>query len=69
MDKETPSPYIVETNIKSITHLSTGTKIPIESYTRTWTDRNGKPYKYEFRGNEYQGYHNPDELFLEITNA
>jgi len=36
--------------------------IPISSFQRIWWDRQRIPYKYEFRGAEYQGYHNPDEI-------
>jgi len=36
--------------------------IPISSFVRIWWDRQRRPYKYEFRGAEYQGYHNPDEI-------
>jgi len=36
--------------------------IPISSFKRIWWDRQRIPYKYEFRGAEYQGYHNPGEV-------
>ena len=36
--------------------------IPISSFQRIWWDRQRIPYKYEFRGAEYQGYHNPGEV-------
>ena len=36
--------------------------IPISSFARIWWDRQRIPYKYEFRGAEYQGYHNPGEV-------
>lgn len=36
--------------------------IPISSFVRVWWDRQRQPYKYEFRGAEYQGYHNPGEI-------
>jgi hypothetical protein len=36
--------------------------IPISSAVRIWWDRQRIPYKYEFRGSQYQGYHNPDEI-------
>lgn len=36
--------------------------LPISSFVRIWWDRQRIPYKYEFRGPEYQGYHNPDEI-------
>ena len=39
--------------------------IPISSFVRVWWDRQRRPYKYEFRGSEYQGYHNaPDIIHL-----
>jgi len=36
--------------------------IPISSFVRVWWDRQRRPYKYEFRGAEYQGYHNPEDI-------
>lgn len=36
--------------------------LPISSFVRIWWDRQRIPYKYEFRGPEYQGYHNPDDI-------
>lgn len=36
--------------------------IPISSFIRVWWDRQRIPYKYEFRGPEYQGYHNPEDI-------
>ena len=36
--------------------------IPISSAVRIWWDRQRKPYKIEFRGSEYQGYHNPEDV-------
>jgi len=36
--------------------------IPISSFVRIWWDRQRRPYKLEFRGSEYQGYHNPEDL-------
>lgn len=36
--------------------------IPISSFVRIWWDRQRQPYKYEMRGSEYQGYHNPGEI-------
>jgi hypothetical protein len=38
--------------------------IPISSYVRIWWDRQRQPYKYEFRGAQYQGYHNPEEIIV-----
>jgi hypothetical protein len=43
-------------NYKDLMH------IPISSFVRIWWDRQRIPYKYEFRGAEYQGYHNPKEI-------
>lgn len=42
--------------------------IPISSASRIWWDRQRIPYKYEFRGAEYQGYHNPDEIIHLMWN-
>jgi len=36
--------------------------IPISSFVRIWWDRQRVEYKYEFRGAQYQGYHNPGEI-------
>ncbi|MDE1868263.1 MAG: hypothetical protein KGI08_11225, partial [Thaumarchaeota archaeon] len=36
--------------------------IPISSFIRVWWDRQRIPYKYEFRGPDYQGYHNPEDI-------
>jgi len=46
-------------NVKSFDDLM---HIPISSLQRIWWDRQRIPYKYEFRGTEYQGYHNPGEI-------
>jgi hypothetical protein len=46
-------------NIRSFDDLM---HIPISSFMRVWWDRQRVPYKYEFRGAEYQGYHNPGEI-------
>jgi len=46
-------------NVKSFNDLM---HIPISSFVRIWWDRQRVPYKYEFRGAEYQGYHNPGEV-------
>lgn len=46
-------------NVKSFKDLM---HIPISSFSRIWWDRQRIPYKYEFRGAEYQGYHNPGEI-------
>ncbi len=47
------------TNVRSMDDLM---HIPISSFARVWWDRQRMPYKYEFRGAEYQGYHNPGEI-------
>lgn len=36
--------------------------VPISSFLRIWIDRLRKPYKYEFRGSEWQGYMNPQDV-------
>jgi len=46
-------------NVRSFDDLM---HIPISSFVRIWWDRQRQPYKYEFRGAEYQGYHNPGEI-------
>jgi len=46
-------------NVRSFRDLM---HIPISSFKRIWWDRQRVPYKYEFRGAEYQGYHNPSEV-------
>jgi len=46
-------------NVRSFDDLM---HIPISSFVRVWWDRSRQPYKYEFRGAEYQGYHNPGEI-------
>lgn len=46
-------------NVRSMDDLM---HIPISSFARIWWDRQRQPYKYEFRGTEYQGYHNPGEI-------
>jgi len=52
-------PRMGVTNIHSFDDLM---HIPISSFMRIWWDRQRIPYKYEFRGAEYQGYHNPGEI-------
>jgi hypothetical protein len=46
-------------NVKNFNDLM---HIPISSFQRIWWDRQRVPYKLEFRGAEYQGYHNPGEV-------
>ncbi len=55
--------YIEEDNLKQIILKSKEIDIT-KNYKRTWIDRDSKPYKYEFRGSKYQGYHNPNELII-----
>jgi len=52
-------------NVRSFDDLM---HIPISSFVRIWWDRQRIPYKYEFRGAEYQGYHNPGEIIHFIWN-
>ena len=52
-----------ETNLKYIIHKGLNMDL-LDSYTRTWIDRSGFPYKYEFRGEKHQGYYNPNELLI-----
>ena len=42
--------------------------IPISSFVRIWWDRQRRPYKFEFRGSEYQGYHNNDDIMHFLWN-
>jgi len=48
--------------IKNVRNFNDLMHIPISSFVRIWWDRQRIPYKYEFRGAEYQGYHNPGEV-------
>jgi len=52
-------------NVRSFDDLM---HIPISSFVRIWWDRQRQPYKYEFRGAEYQGYHNPGEVIVFTWN-
>ena len=54
--------YKPRLGIQHIRSLDDLMHIPISSFVRIWWDRQRIPYKYEFRGAEYQGYHNPDEI-------
>lgn len=36
--------------------------LPISSFVRVWWDRQRRPYRYEFRGAEYMGYHDPSDI-------
>ncbi len=42
--------------------------IPISSAVRIWWDRQRMPYKFEFRGSEYQGYHNVADVMHFMWN-
>lgn len=42
--------------------------IPISSAVRIWWDRQRMPYKFEFRGSEYQGYHNAHDIMHFLWN-
>jgi len=48
--------------IRNIRRFDDLMQIPIGSAVRIWWDRQRIPYKYEFRGAEYQGYHNPEDI-------
>jgi hypothetical protein len=43
--------------------------IPISSLKRVWWDRQRQPYVYEFRGPQYQGYHQVRDYFKADINA
>lgn len=43
-------------------------QIPISSFVRMWWDRQRRAYKYEFRGADYQGYHNREDIIHLIWN-
>jgi len=42
--------------------------LPISSFQRIWWDRQRRPYRLEFRGPEYQGYHDPYQIMHFIWN-
>ncbi len=48
--------------IRNVERFSDLMHIPISSFVRIWWDRQRVPYKLEFRGAEYQGYHNVGEV-------
>lgn len=50
--------------IKNVRRYEDLMHIPISSFQRIWWDRQRQAYKYEFRGAEYQGYHNPEEVIV-----
>ena len=48
--------------IKYIRNKDDLLNIPISSFARIWWDRQRNPYKLEFRGAEWQGYHDPTDV-------
>ena len=56
------SVYKPRMGIRNVERFSDLMHIPISSFVRIWWDRQRIPYKLEFRGAEYQGYHNPNEV-------
>jgi len=56
------SVYKPRMGIRNVQKFSDLMHIPISSFVRVWWDRQRQPYKYEFRGSQYQGYHNPGEV-------
>ncbi len=54
--------------IKNIRTRDDIMQIPISSFVRVWWDRQRRPYKYEFRGAQYQGYHNPEDVIAFVWN-
>lgn len=54
--------------IKHIRNKDDLMNIPISSAVRIWWDRQRRPYKYEFRGSEYQGYHNVNDIMHFLWN-
>ncbi len=56
------SVYKPRMGIRNVKRFSDLMHIPISSFVRIWWDRQRVPYKLEFRGAEYQGYHNVGEV-------
>ncbi len=56
------SVYKPRMGIRNVDRFSDLMHIPISSFVRIWWDRQRVEYKLEFRGAEYQGYHNPGEV-------
>ncbi len=57
--------FIKETDIKKIRVIHDGHTLDVtKDYTRTWLDLHGNPYRYEFRGNNFMGYLNPDGVVI-----
>ena len=56
------SVYKPRMGIRNVHNFNDLMHIPISSFVRIWWDRQRIPYKYEFRGAQYQGYHNPGEI-------
>lgn len=48
--------------IKYIRNKDDLLNIPISSFARIWWDRQRQPFKLEFRGAEWQGYHDPNDV-------
>jgi len=60
-----PKSFIKETNIQKINVIHDGQLLDVtKDYTRTWIDKKEKPYKYEFRGKNFQAYLNPYEVVI-----
>ena len=60
--------YKPRMGIRNVERFSDLMHIPISSFVKIWWDRSRIPYKYEFRGSEYQGYHNPEEIIHFMWN-
>jgi len=57
-------PYIKEVGIKKIEIIQNGELFDITKYyAKTWVDRQGEPFKYEFQG-EYSDYLNPGKIVI-----
>lgn len=54
--------------IKNVRNKDDLMNIPISSAVRIWWDRQRQPYKFEFRGSEYQGYHNAQDIMHFLWN-
>ena len=63
--KKIKDAYDIETDIKKIVVIRGGQLLDVtKDYTRTWIDRKKNPYKYEFRGKNFQAYLNPHEVVI-----
>lgn len=56
------SVWMAPGGVANVRSFSDFIHIPISSFVRIWKDRRRRPYKYEFRGPEWQGYHNPEDI-------